>query len=394
MHRPVDSLPNMWPSRGLFFLQFAAIGIYVTFGNLFLAERGLSATQIGLIGTLSALAGVGSSSLWGYLADRSGRMKQLLAIAAAGTALAAIFFPFAHGFFPLLLLATGVGLFSSAMAAMIDASALALLGERRELYGQSRVWGTVGFIVTSFGTGFLIRRFGLSAIYPAFALVFVLMLPFVARMPPPPLSDRRPSGARLSAAAAGFRSTAWLIFLGSVFFIWSCNFAAMSFLGLAIQRMGGPETLVGSAFALAAVVEIPFMLYSGQIVRRFGTYPLLVISFVVYAIRFALLAWMPSPAWAVPISTLNAVSYAFFWPSSVTRASEMSPEAFKATGQGLFASTINLAGMASGLFGGILFDRFGPRGMFWTVAAIALATAIFFAAGGRVKPVPQEMQRV
>ncbi len=55
----------MWAVWLLFFFQYAAIGIYFTFLNVYFHNAGLSGTEIGLLNMLTAMVGVGSSMLWG-----------------------------------------------------------------------------------------------------------------------------------------------------------------------------------------------------------------------------------------------------------------------------------------------------------------------------------------
>ena len=57
----------------LFFFQFAAIGVYFTFLNVYYKGVGLSGTHIGLISMVSGVAGMAGSFLWGYLSDRTGK---------------------------------------------------------------------------------------------------------------------------------------------------------------------------------------------------------------------------------------------------------------------------------------------------------------------------------
>jgi len=56
---------RMWAVWMLFFFQYAAIGAYYTFLNVYFRNAGLSGTSIGLLNMITALVGVGSSMVGG-----------------------------------------------------------------------------------------------------------------------------------------------------------------------------------------------------------------------------------------------------------------------------------------------------------------------------------------
>lgn len=120
------------------------------------------------------------------------------------------------------------------------------------------------------------------------------------------------------------------------------------------------------------------MMYSPRLLRRFGPVRLLVVALGLMVVRFSLLAWMPAPGWAVPINILNGPAFVLFWNSAVTMVNKMAPTGMAGTVQGLFNSTTSMAGMVSALLTGVLFDRFGPNGMFLVMAFCVLAAFILF----------------
>ena len=130
---------RMWVVRLAYFFQFAAIGIYYTFLNVYFHTLGLSGLQIGLLNMLAAVVGVISSVAWGYLGDRSGKSRWIVAGGAAGALVAAQFIPAAHGFWPILGVVCLTSLMNSAPLTLVDSITLGLLGARREEYGRYRL---------------------------------------------------------------------------------------------------------------------------------------------------------------------------------------------------------------------------------------------------------------
>jgi PPP family 3-phenylpropionic acid transporter len=359
----------------LYFLQFAAWGISLTFINVYYSAHGLSGVEIGLVTTGGALVAVFSATLWGYLSDRSGQARYLLAVGAAGAAVSFLLVPLARTFPAFLLLACVYSFFNSAVITLVDATTLALLGEHREDYGRYRLGGTFGYILSTLTAGYIFEGAGMGVMFPGYAVVMVIFALVCLRLPAFPVriveQHRREFGEML-------RHPRWLIFAGSAFLIWLAYQGSMGFLGITIKHMGGGDGLVGLAASMSAITEIPFMLFSGAIMRRIGVGRLFWLSTFVFILRTGLYAFMPAPTWAVGINALNGPTFVFFWNSSVNYASQMAPDSFKSTAQGVLQTTVNLASVIGALASGWMFDTLGPGGLYRVLAGLCLAAFVLF----------------
>ena len=132
--------------RLLYFFQFAGIGIFVSFINVYLHDAGLNGTEIGLVGTLASLFGMLGATSWGCLSDRTGRPRLILIIGALGMAAVSQLYPLTTSFPAFALIASLYGAFNSATSTLVDSLALSFLGNRREDYGRYRLGGSIGYI--------------------------------------------------------------------------------------------------------------------------------------------------------------------------------------------------------------------------------------------------------
>jgi MFS transporter, PPP family, 3-phenylpropionic acid transporter len=362
----------------LSFFQFACVGVYFTFINVYYHEAGMTGTQIGLIIMSAGLVGVVASVFWGNLSDRIGSSRQLLVIGGIGALIAAQFIPLVDTFIGFLLLACVVSFMFTSPMTLVDSTILSLLGDRREDYGRYRLGGTIGFIITGFASGFLFERFGLSLMFPVYGFI-LLSLAFTAlQLPKVKLQRERPKREEIAKMVG--RSD-WRLFIGSIFLIWVTTNAAIMFLPVVMSSMGAAQSLIGIAATVGAFIEIPFMLYSGAFLRRFGPQRLLIVAMGLMIVRYFLLAWMPVPAWAVAINLINGPAWVFLWNSSVTYANRMAGPSLAGTAQGLLVSTTGLAAVASSLLSGWLLDYLGPSGLFIVMAFITITALILFTAG-------------
>jgi MFS transporter, PPP family, 3-phenylpropionic acid transporter len=373
---------RMWAVWLLFFFQYAAIGIYYTFLNVYFRNSGLSGTSIGLLNMITAMVGVGSAMVWGYISDRTGKPKWLIAAGAAGSLAAAQFIPYVNGFWPFLLFGCLGSLMASAPGTLVDSTALVLLGKRREDYGRYRLGGSLGYIITAFSSGFIFQQIGLKVMFPAYGAVMACFAITALLIPP--------VGVHLGSRGTKefsqmIRQPAWILFITVMFMCWIATNASMSFLSVSLSAMGASQSLIGVASTVQAVVELPFMFFSGTFLRRFGPVKLLIVAMVLMVLRFFLLGWMPSPVWAIAINMINGPAFVFFWNSAVTYANQLAPNGMAGTAQGLVISTTNLAGVVSSPLSGWLFDMLGPNGIFRVMAFLVLAALILFTIGNMIK---------
>lgn len=369
---------KLWVVWLLFFFQFAAIGVYFTFLNVYYRDAGLSGTQIGLINMVTALIGVVGAIVWGNLADRTGKPRLLISAGALGVLIIAQFIPLVHTFEMFLLLACLSSIMASSLGTLVDSTTLVMLGERRDDYGRYRLGGSIGYILTTSMVGFVFDRVGLWLMFPAYGLVMLMFAGTALLLPSIPVHREMRSGGEIGKL---IRQPAWILFTISVFLVWIAVNASIMFLGVTLQAMGANQGLIGIAIVIGAVVEIPFMAYSGKLLRRFGPVRLLFIAMILMVFRYFLLGWMPSPEWAIAINILNGPAFVFFWNSAVTYANRLAPPSLAGTVQGMFNSTTSLAGVVSALLTGWLFDLLGPNKLFYVMAFCCLAGLILFSVG-------------
>jgi MFS transporter, PPP family, 3-phenylpropionic acid transporter len=366
--------------RIMYFIFFAGNGIFFTFINVYYVELGLTGMQIGIINTLSPLAGVIGMTLWGLLNDRSGKTRHLLIAAIAGSAVSALMLGQAHTFLTVLPLAVIYAFFANPIIPLIDSTTLSLLGQHPEDYGRQRLFGSVGFIVSTMSIGVILQRNGVQWMFPLFALVWCALLAGATRLP---VAQIRLGGFSLRGLNRMVRQPSWVVFTASVFMLGLAFSGLFNFLSVTLRMEGASESLIGLSWTMAAVSEIPIMFFGPALLARVGAPRLLAISYLFYAVRAVMYAVMPNPMWAVPINALFGAAYGLYWISAVGYTSQIAPPGLRTTTQSLLTSTTSLATMIGAFFSGWLFDAVGPDGLFFALAGCCLSAFVILA-GGRL----------
>lgn len=342
----------------------------------------MSGTQLGILNMSSSIIGVVSALIWGYISDRTGKPRILIAIGAAGTLIAVQLIPLVRDFWAYFAIACVSSILSSSLTTLIDGVTLALLGAKSENYGRFRMGGSIGYILAASVSGFVYDRTGLGLIFPVYAVTMGCFAVMALLLPDIPVKIERRASAQIGAM---IRQPAWVIFALCIFLVWIANYASIMYLGVSLLSMGAKQSMIGLASTSAALIEIPFMAFSGWFIRKIGLKPLILIAIVLMVLRYLLLAWMPTPNLAFYINILNGPAYGLFATCIVAYAKNLAPPSLNVTAQGLLNSTISLSGVVSALVTGVLFDQIGPQKIFLVMAGCCLAGLVLFGFGAMQK---------
>jgi MFS family permease len=153
--------------------------------------------------------------------------------------------------------------------------------------------------------------------------------------------------------------------------------STMSYFSLYIQSLGGTKQIIALSMVLAAVVEIPFMIWVGRASDRIGRRPPLVIAFLTLPLRLFLYARLGSPMDVFYIQLFHGLTFSFMLVASMAFVADLSA-GDRATGQGLLSMS-NAIAMAAGPFiAGMVADRTSLPAMYGAFSMVALIGGLVF----------------
>ncbi|MDQ3541076.1 MAG: MFS transporter, partial [Chloroflexota bacterium] len=157
------------------------------------------------------------------------------------------------------------------------------------------------------------------------------------------------------------------------------------FLGIRLQEIGGDANIVGLAFALSAVSELPVVAFGGWLLNRLGAPRLIGFALCVYIARFSAFSAITEPEWMLPVQLLHGLSYGAFLMASVTLAHRLAGGEHAATAQALLtAMSFGFGSITGSIAGGALLDRVGTVGLFQGAALLMLVTLGVLIIGDRI----------
>jgi PPP family 3-phenylpropionic acid transporter len=365
-------------ARAAYATFFGAVGASFPYLPVYYRSVGLSLGEVGLLGSLAAAAGLIGAPLWGTLADRYPRSRLVLPAAATLAALAALGLALAR---QPIAIAAAVMATSMAMAGIppiVDARALETVAGDHDRYGRLRVWGSISFVVVVWLTGFLIERAGIASLFTVYVplLAITAFVAFWLRgagrvLPPLP---------RLTGVGLVLRQPMLRRFLLAAFVVWSASMAVNAFLSIHLLAIGAPGELVGSAWAVGAIVEVPIMWAYPNLAARFGTRRLLVAGAAAFALRAVALPLLAHPVPAALTMLLHGAGFGLLLVGGVTHVSRHAPPGAAATAQGVLTAVVfSLSMMVGPGLGGLAAGAWGLPAMFGISAAVGIAATAFLA---------------
>ncbi|HTM44289.1 MAG TPA: MFS transporter [Polyangiaceae bacterium] len=374
MDAPQSVLSPRAALRGFYFVFLASLGVYLPYFPAWLRARGFSGLEMSLIIALTPAMTIIAPPCIGVIADLfslRGTLLRWLSIASwiAFSALALhsmqadyTTFPFVFG--SVLCFA----LFRSPIGMLADVITL----EEGSSYGRTRLWGSLGFLVTALIAGRLLPSPGsywvpLSTwLLLTFTVLASFVVPAKGTLPPSPAADD---------AKWLIRGRPFQFLLLSAFFTQASHSAYDLCCGLLFQDLGGGSFFVGVAWGIAVAAEIAMLFYSPVLLSHSSALKLRGLAFAGTVVRWLLMATVKSLPVLLVLQTLHGISFALMWASSIALVKELSSARTLGTAQGLFVASAAGGSVVGMLIWGPLYRASGGTLVF-VCAALAAAIAL------------------
>jgi PPP family 3-phenylpropionic acid transporter len=359
---------------------FAAGAITTAFLPLWLSDRGMPARQIGLALGVASLVRLFAVPLWGMAADRVGRRRPMLLLAAVGSTVAAACLPLAHRLTPLLLLITAQGIAAAALTPLADTLTLALAQAGRLVYGRTRAWGSASYMVATAVAGPILAWAG-SAPVP-----WLIAAGYGAAAAAAPLLPEAAGATHRSLRTTGlWRIPALRLTIAASALIQGSHAAYYGFAAIHWRQAGLGDTAIGLLIAEGIVMEIALFRWGGAWVARLGPARLTALAAGACAVRWTALAFSTSLAVLCLVQVLHAATFAMQHLSSMAVLGRMIPPNRAAGAQTLHSALgfsaptgllIWLCGLGYARMGGLVFLPMAILGASALLLSAPLARAL------------------
>ncbi len=348
-------MSGLFTARALYFCYYMALGSFLPFLGLYYERSGLSGVQIGTLSALSVLVSSPAAFFWGGVADRLKIHRRMLILSVMAAPVCVWFIGRTTSFGLFVPIIVAYALCAAPITPLLDGSALDLARVLGRTYGEVRVGGNIGWIVSVVLVGLLMQAYGIHWMFYSYVACMALMLIFSLFQTRQTQSLELPWSANVRVLLS---DPSVIIFFISSFIVMLGNGAVQSFYSIYLNGIGGSEGTIGIAWAVASFSEIPVMMFAGRLMRRIGSGGMLMVAFFMYALRWLLLSFISDPALAVAAQLMSGLSFAAYLTAGVTYLNQRTPEGLTTTAQSIFNGVAyGLASLTGSMAGGFLYDH-------------------------------------
>jgi MFS family permease len=333
--------------------------------------------RIGLVMTISGIAGLVFNGPAGALVDREGRPRWFIVLATLAIAAGTLVTPLAQGFIAVIAAQIASAAGGALMLPALTALTLGLVGKDSfpGQQGRNQAWNHAGNVAAALlivGATYVLGAASAFWVLAGMAIASVLTL---LAIPASAIDDQRIRGDAALAdntSLVGVLSDRRLLILSLALLLFHLGNAAM--LPLLGQRMaalgnGDPTRWMGACIIVAQLTMVPVAIGTGWAADHGYRAWLLPGACAVLLVRGLIAAMALTPIWLVPVQMLDACGAGtigvavpilvtdFTWGSGRTQTALGATATFQGIGAALSTS-----------FGGVLATQFG-----WTVAFFGLA---------------------
>ena len=377
-----------WRLSGYYFFYFAFVGAFSPYFGLYLESIGSTATQIAVLMSLMSVMRMLAPTLWGWLADRLGARIPIVRLSALLSLLGFAGFLVSDAYAVLFASMAFLAFFWSAALPLVETLTFAHLDGQASRYGNIRVWGSVGFVLTVLILGYVLDDLPIRALLwmtlamLAGILVCAMVIPEASqpRVPAIPVALgeilRRPEVRALMMAC---------------FFMSAAHGALYVFYSLHLVAHGYSKSLVGWMWTLGVVAEIAVFMGMPQLLRTFSLRGLLVFSLVAAMLRFMLIGWgADSLVVLIFAQVLHGATFGSYHAAAVAAVNRWFGAQHQARGQALYGSiSFGAGGMIGGLLSGYTWEWIGPAWTYTFGSLFALCGLVVLLRGWPDRPVEQ-----
>jgi MFS transporter, PPP family, 3-phenylpropionic acid transporter len=360
-----------WRIAGFYFFYYAFVGMFAPYWSLYLKSIHFDAIEIAILVAVQPVMRMIAPTLWGWLADRTGKRLLVVQIAATLSAVCYLGVFATTSFWGMFLVLALMGFFWSASMPLVEATTLTYLGKHSARYGRIRSWGSVGFIASVVGLGYALDHMAIAWLLWVGAVIEFGIVLFAGQIPPTEVLAHHTDSLPVKQIVLQSRVVA---LFGACFLMSVAHGAYYTFYSIYLVEHGYAKSAVGGLWALGVICEIGVFFLMPWLVRRFGFTRILLVSFSSAVLRFMLIGWCVDLLSLLLVAqVLHAATFGAYHAASVGLVHEFFQGRHQSKGQALFGSlTYGAGGMLGGLASGPIWQHYGASVLYSCSAGVAL----------------------
>jgi MFS transporter, PPP family, 3-phenylpropionic acid transporter len=322
-------------------------GIQLPFWPIWLAARGLTAREIGIVLAAAIWAKVLATPIIGVIADRSRARRAVMAALAAAAVASYAGLSSASSFRVLISLNLVALTAQSALMPLGDTITLAVARSDGLDYGRIRLWGSVSFIFASLASGAVLASLSAEEVLPLVLGASALLL--LACLAVPPLLHHLTTGPRRIAGIGAFAGDLrFWVFVAAASALQSSHQVYYGFGTLYWRSLDFSEATIGLLWAEGVLAEILLFWQGQRLLAQFGPAGLMALGGAAGILRWGLAGMLTSLPGIAALQLLHALTFGASHLGAMHFLSRAVPVSAAASAQSIYTA------VSSGVGGGLV----------------------------------------
>ena len=319
--------------------MFFITGVSTPFLPVWLASRGFTAVEIGLLAIVPQIIRSTVAPAAGFHADRHlAHRTMTIALSTLGVA-GWLWLWWSAGFGAAMAAMVLIAL-SNTMGPLVESIAMSGVRTAGHDYGRMRLWGSAGYVVANLLSGWLDERFGPAPLIGLMAAGAAATFAVSVLLPQPrALAEARSAAPRLTwdSALAVLRVPMMPAFLVASGCLQGAHGMYYTYGTLNWQAQHIDPGWFGALWAVGLITEIALFWWSRPVLARMGAAGLMMAGAMLSVFRWTLMAFDPPLSLLLPLQVLHGLTFGASHLGAVHVLTKIAPSDRTATAQALYA---------------------------------------------------------
>lgn len=362
-----------WRLSGFYLIYFATLGVLVPFWSLYLKSLNFDASQIGELIAIIMVTKIIAPYLWGWIADHTGLDLLIVRIASVLSFILFALVFIRQDYWWMAFVMMSFSFFWNASLPQFEAMTMNHLGKNTDEYSKIRVWGSLGFIAAVIFVGWLLESFEVNIVPVVLFILFGFVILSIFLVPSSKKTSQIESHDSILSVV---KQPVVLALLVVCFLLQFSHGSYYTFYSIYLQDHGYQNSYIGFLWALGVIAEVILFLYFHKMLPKYGHRLLLLITLLLTAVRWVLIAlYVDNESVIFIAQLLHAASFGLFHAISISLFHGYFVGKYQGRGQALYASVSFGAGGALGsLLSGFSWEYYGSTISFM-ISAFAVSIA-------------------
>lgn len=353
------------------------MSVLIPYASLYFSERGFSLTAVGFILSLWAFVSVVAQPVMGMINDRLGHPKRIMLVCVLLASVLGLGFNLMGGLTGIIILSLFFAWFETSAGPIGDALAVEVASRDGFSFGNVRLFGALSYAIGTFATGILYERIGYDHIFIYYFGLSLAVCVTILFLPATKVSRTRVT--LFGQIGEVVRNKPFMVFVVTSTLMMMSASTNLSFLPLYFKEMGFNKSWIGSAFAIAAIIEVPMFWIATRLSKRIGRYPLLCLAAAIYGSQYLVMFLFSDVTLTLAVQLLNGVAFAFAAGTAVEVVQGYATEGTKATLQTVYAAvTWGLGGIIGNAVGGVITDHLGAKFLYLILFCLCMTSSLLY----------------